>query len=112
MKEVTLKFIGTGYKDIYQANIKIYDMNNKLIYDCYTYNGYINIYLKECCYYKVNATLNDEILNGAIYINKDMYTFIFNRSYISNSTITTFILTDYNYNNLPIEKGELILWQR
>ena len=112
MKEVTLKFIGTGYKDIYQANIKIYDINNKLINECTTYNGYINICLKKCCYYKIKATLNNDILNGVIYINQDLYTFVFNRSYISIPTITTFILTDYNYNNLPIEKGELILWKK
>ena len=110
MKEVTLKFIGTGYKDKYQANINIYDMNNNLILECTTYNGYINICLKEYCYYKVISKIDNEILNGVIYINQDIYTFIFNRSYIP--TITTFILTDYNYDNLPIEKGELILWQR
>ena len=107
---INMIFIGTGYKDIYQAYIKIYDINNNLITECYTYNGCINICLNKNSYYKIIARLDNDILNGVIYTNQTLYKFIFNRSYISN--ITTFILTDYNYYNLPIEKGELILWQK
>ena len=111
MKDITLIFIGTGYKDKYQAYIEIYDINNNLIYKDYTYNGYITICLKTNTYYKIKAILDNDVLNGVIYTNQIKYKFIFNRSYIPIN-ITTFILTDYNYKNLPIEKGELILWQR
>ena len=111
MNEITLIFIGTGYKERYQSYIEIYDLNNKLIYEGYTYNGCISICLKNNTYYKIKAILDNDILNGVIYTNQTIYKFIFNRSYIPIN-ITTFIVTDYNYNNLPIEKGELILWQR
>ena len=110
MKDITLIFIGTGYKDIYQANIQIYDLNNNLIYESNTYNGCINICLKKYTYYKIIAKLDNDILNGVIYTNQSLYKFIFNRSYISIPNVTTFILTDYNYNNLPIMKGEINLW--
>lgn len=107
---INLIFIGTGYNDRFQAYIKIYDINNNLIYEGYTYNGCINICLNKNNYYKIIATLDNDILNGVIYTNQTIYKFIFNRSYISIPNITTFILTDYNYNNLPIEKGEINLW--
>ena len=111
MKEITLKFIGTGYKNMYQVKIKLYDLNDNLVYEGTTYNGKINICLRFNCYYKLKIYTCNETVNNVLYVNKnnDIYTYILNRAYMKK--ITTFILKDYNY-NLPIEKGEIILWQK
>ena len=109
-----LKFIGVGIKDNCQAHVIIYDKYSNIIYDGLTYNGILNISLKNNRAYKLIATTNNDIISTIFYVtyNKCEYKFIFNRSIYNNpSNIITFLLTDYNYNNLPIEKGELILWQ-
>lgn len=103
----TLRFIGTGYNNYYQAHIKIFN-NDELIYEGITYNGRINICLKEELIYKIEAYLfNKETYY--IYINKNnIYTLILNHALYKTITI---LLVDYYY-NLPIEKGEIFLWQR
>ena len=113
MKEILLKYIGAGYNNEYQLEINIYDLNNNLVYSGTTYNGSINVCLRTNQYYKVQANANNEILNSVIYVNctRDIYTFVLTSSYMVINNITTFILKDYNY-NLPIEKGEIILWKK
>ena len=111
MSEIKIKFLGLGYKNMNQANIYIYDELKKLIYSGQTYNGELIIKLKKNKIYKICAYTNDEIINNIIYTNKNIYCFSFNRSLIRLSRTITFILTDYYY-NLPIERGELILWQK
>ena len=110
-----IKFLGLGYNDYYQANIKIYDLNNKLIYEGKTYNSEIIIHLKKNKLYKLNATSLCETIKVCFYVsNIDEYVFAFDRVKININSMRniTFLLTDYYYNNLPIEKGELYLWQR
>ena len=109
MKEITLKFYGLGINHRYQAEVLIYD-NKELIYEGKTYNGYLNVCLKNHHYYKIKAIACGDIINSGIYVNKTIYTFSFKRAQILNNTIT-FILTD-TYYNLPIEKGFVILWPR
>ena len=110
MKNVKLKFYGLGYNEYFQATICIYD-DNKLIYEGQTYNGLLCICLGQNKKYKIIATTLNEVLEKYLYIgNMDIYYFFFNRSIISNRTVT-FALKDYYY-NLPIERGKLILWQR
>lgn len=113
-----LKFIGTGIEDNYQACVNIYD-NNNLLYERRTYNGKVIIDLRENKLYKIVATSINEIINTSIYVTKNncKYIFKYNRSilqnyYSSDLRTITFLLTDANYNNLPIEKGELFLWQK
>lgn len=113
-----LKFIGTGIEDNYQACVNIYD-NNNLLYERRTYNGKVIIDLRENKLYKMVATSINEIINTSIYVTKNncKYIFKYNRSilqnyYSSDLRTITFLLTDANYNNLPIEKGELFLWQK
>ncbi len=113
MKEITLKYVGAGYKNQYQLEINVYDLNSNLIYSGITYNGFINICLKANQYYKITAQSNSQILNSVIYVNctRDIYIFVLNSSYIPINNVTTFILKDYNYNR-PIEKGEILLWKK
>ena len=106
----TLKFIGTGYNDKNQATVKIYN-NNKKIFEGTTYNGIIKIDLKENELYKIKATFLNETIKTNLYITKKCkYTFIFTHAIYNPRTITI-SLVDLYY-NLPIEKGEIILWQR
>jgi len=103
-----LRFIGTGYNNNYQAKIKIYS-NNKKIFEGITYNGIIKLDLKEGIY-KIEAYFLNEKICRNIYITKKCkYTFIFTHALV-NRTITI-SLVDLYY-NLPIERGEMFLWQR
>ena len=114
-KEIEIKFLGLGYNKFYQANIWIYDSNNNLVYKGKTYNSKINICLKKNKLYKLKATSLNENINTCFYVsNLDSYIFIFDRAKntIRQNRKITFLLTDYYYNNLPIEKGELYLWQK
>ena len=107
--EVEFIFKGLGINNKNQANILLYDEFNNLIYDGQTYNGILNICLKKGLYKLIANTCNERI-EKYIYINNNKYVFYFKRSIINNNSITL-ILTDYYY-NLPIEKGELIIWQK
>ena len=114
IKKVILNFIGTGLNYNYQAHVSIYDKCNNLLINKITYNGKLVLELKENTTYNLIAKLNNEIINTSFYINKTNYIFIFNSSIIKKNTLRTitFFLKDANYSNLPIEKGEIILWQR
>lgn len=106
-----IKFIGLGINDNNQANVKIYDAKGNQIYNGKTYNGKIKINLKARNAYKLIAYTSSEKIIRYFYISKNKcYIFAFERGLLKVSPIT-FILTDYHY-NLPIERGELILWQR
>ncbi len=109
-----IKFIGLGFKNNYQAHVIIYDNCHTVIYDGLTYNGVIVAPLKNNKVYKLIATSLSDRISIIFYVKPNIceYKFIFNRSIYNNTNgkNITFLLTDYNYNNLPIEKGELILW--
>ena len=102
-----IKFIGTGYNNHYQAHIKILN-KNILVYEGITYNGEINICLEEGIIYKIEVYfIKKEIYY--LYISKNKkYTFVLDNALYKTITIS---LVDFYY-NLPIEKGEMILWQR
>ena len=112
IKKIILNFIGTGLYNNYQACVSIYDKCNNLLYYKKTYNGKLVLELKENNTYTLIAKLNNEIINTSFYTNKTNYIFIFNNSIINKSRTITFLLKDANYSNLPIEKGEIILWQK
>lgn len=113
IKDVILKFIGTGIDDYYQACVFIYDMDGKLLYQKKTYNGEVRLCLDVGTLYKVVAISYGEVIKRVFYVrdNKSKYIFLFQRSIFGERTIT-FLLTDANYNNLPIEKGEIFLCQK
>ena len=109
MNEIIIFFRGLGYHNICQANILLYDDLNNLVYSGKTYNGKLKIRLNDNIY-RMIASINNEIIDTNIYVNgNNKYCFNFKRSIIYNSI--TFILTDYYY-NLPIERGELLIWQK
>ena len=110
MKQVYLKFIGTGYKSNYQADVVITD-NNKVVCKSKTYNGLLKVSLCLNKVYLIKASCLGYTIKAIVIINdNDTYYFVFPYSYINNSKVFTFLLTDQNYKNLPIEKGELLLW--
>ena len=101
--KIKFKVLGLGYNDFFQAYIKIFDTNNNLIYEGYTYNSYLDINLCENTYYNVFVKVCSKSAFIPIYTNQDIFIFNLNRS--TNRTIT-FILRDYFY-NLPIKRGEI-----
>ena len=103
MKEVTFKIIGIGSI----ANITIYDNNKSIIYDTKIYNGKIKLCLKENNSYLLVVRAKNRVLKRVICIDKKTNKFVF----CFYNRIITFLLKDYYY-NLPIMKGELILWQK
>ena len=108
MKNIKIKFYGLGFNDINQAKVFIYDLFGNIIYEGITYNNEINICIKEKDIYRIIAISScSKIINNFYVGNNDYYCFSFYR--IIKNTPITFLLTDYYYNNLPIEKGELIL---
>ena len=111
MENIHLKFYGLGYNSSFQAFVRVYDDMNNLVYEGMTYNGKLNLDLYKGRYYKIVAEFLKETLIRFIYIGfLKTYIFIFDHAMVNNGSIT-FLLTDYYY-NLPIERGELILWQR
>lgn len=111
MKNVILKFIGLGYDNVNQADVKIYDNNNCLV-DCgKTYNNRFKTCLKKNNIYLLRAYSLGDVIYTYFYVNNnDIYCFRFNRS-IYNGRNITFLLTDLNYIGLRIERGFLNLWQ-
>ena len=105
---ITFKFIGAGYNNYHQASIKLYDDLNNLVYKGNSYNGELTLCLKRNSIYLIYARLNNIIIKTPILIlNQNIFVFNFNQ--LVNNKSITFLLTDYNYNNLPIMKGEIIL---
>ena len=116
MKKINLIFPGLGYRDINQASIYVYDKNGNLLLNKKSYNGRIEICLDTKQIYIVKAISNYETVNASIYVNSfDNYNIAFPSSYVCNNSnddnTITFLLTDFNYDNLPIEKGLIYLWQ-
>ena len=111
MKKINLHFNGLGYFNIFQATIKVYK-DNKCILKKKTYNGNISLELEENSIYCIKAISRNETIIRNIYLsNQDLFIcFSFERA-ISNNRIT-FYLTDSNYKNLKIMKGEIILCQK
>lgn len=98
MKKVRLKFFNAN-----KVYIKILD-HDYLVYEGLICNE-IELCLEEYKVYKIIAISNNTKLVTSFYVNDNYnYYFSFNRFII-------FLLRDYYY-NLPIERGELILWQK
>lgn len=114
LKRIKLKFAGLGYQNYCQAKVSLYDSNGCFIGCGTTYNGNISFCVKEKCFYKVVANSCGETISSCFYVNNcNSYFFAFSRAYICNrinrTRNITFLLTDSNYLNLPIEKGEIIV---
>ena len=112
MKKIELLFPGLGYKDVNQSLIYVYDKNKKMLFKDKTYNGKIIICLEENNLYIIKANNKYEEIISVLYVkNNEKYIIPFKSSYVCNNSITL-LLTDYNYANLPIEKGMITIWQK
>ena len=111
MKKIKIKFYGLGYNDKYQAYLKIYDNKDNLIFEGKTYNSEIDVLLKPCLLYKMSIKTYNENFKIYFYTNQDEFAIFLMNNIINISRTITFLLTDYYY-NLPIERGDLILWQK
>ena len=96
--KITIKI----YNVFYKTNIKIYDVNKKLVYNEDINNNIINVCLDKGIY-KIEISSLDKTLISSFYVDKNN-TFIFSFNNIENQL---FLLTDSNYRNLPIEYGLL-----
>ena len=103
--KIILKFLGTGYYDYYQAYVKIYDSQNNLLYQGSSFNGIIELCLKKGAY-RIMVILGNQKIITTFYVNNHKK-IIFNLNQTINDNLITFQLTDYNYRNLPIMKGEM-----
>ena len=116
INRVELIFFGLGVDNCYQANVKIYD-GDCLIINKQTFNGRLQVCLNTNKKYLLEAVspFGRMIRCISILPNYDRYYFGFSNAYISEnrtSNVITLLLSDANYNNLPITKGEMILWQK
>ena len=114
LREIKIIILGTGINDSYQACITIYDSCGNIVYEGLTYNGYTCVRLNTCCGYCM-------IIKGCGFIKREVFfvdahtpCYSFNSIKPEEQEISnvTFQLTDFNYSNLPIMKGEIILWQK
>ena len=103
----TINFLGVGNNKLCQANVKLY-CKGKKIFEGRTCNGKISIELPPNQGFRLLATYCGMVINTSIYTNTCKYTFSFNQ--ISTNTVI-FSLRD-EYYNIPIERGQIILWQR
>ena len=110
IKNVIIRFLGPGVNDTYQAYVNVYDEYNNLIFKGYTYNSILEINLCFNKIYKIEAIFLNERIQKNIYINNNIYVIPFSTGF--NISKSSFLLTDYYYDNLPIERGEIILWQK
>lgn len=110
MKNIKFKFIDAGINNSFQYDVKLFDINDNLLYENATYNGEICFNLNEYCCYKIYAKSIKGTICKSIYISPYRSTiFLWNEILKNNPKLITFILTDANYNNLPIMKGEIKL---
>ena len=112
MREIKIKFYGLGYDNVYQAYIKIYNSKKILIYEGTTYNNEVEVLLNMCELYKISIKTCNEELNINVYINQIKINIYLNKYIIKINHIVTFLLTDYYYDNLKIERGDLTLWPK
>ena len=105
--KIGIKFLGV----IDDIDIFIYD-NDILIYSGQTSYGYTSVILRPNRMYKLKAFMPCEGMETYFCVNHiGVYYFIFPSLYVYNNSVT-FFLTDAFYPNLPIERGEITLWQK
>ncbi len=110
---IRIKFLGV----IYQVKVVIFDECDELVYSGQTSQGYVDVLLCPGKVYKLMASMPCEMFTTYFYVsNRKMYCFMFPSLYMSDvlddGNKVTLFLTDYFYPNLPIERGEITLWQR
>ena len=112
MKKIVIKFMGMSPCKKCQAKVTICDLKGCVLANGYTNNGAFCFYGKLKNFYKVWFNINGIRNCKTIYINGDTCYPIYYQSIIASQRTITFLLTDQSYANLPIDKGELIVWQK
>ena len=114
LKEIEIKILGTGINNAYQACVSIYNSCGELVYEGLTYNGCVCVNLNVCDGYIIAIKGCGINKREVFYVNPYTTCYTFNNYELESSLqdIVTFQLTDFNYDNLPIMKGEITLWQR
>ena len=107
MRKITIKFMGMGRC---QAKVDIYDLKGCKIASGFTKYGVFNFCGKDKAFYKIVFTINGITNCKTIYANSNYYPIMYQGTIFSRNV--TFLLTDQSYANLPINKGEMILWQK
>lgn len=97
---------------INQSEILIYNSNNRLIYKSRTNNGRVNVCLREKEIYKI--TICSKNMTKLFYLNSGCSFIMFYVNYCfnnnsENTRVRTFLLTDRNYKDLRIERGDIYL---
>jgi len=105
MKNIFLHFLDAGYKENYQYNVLVYD-KEMLLYDERTYNGKVKLCLKPNKSYKLVVKSFRGFMTKTIYVNDKTNNIVL---FYNKKRPITFILTDANYPNLLIVKGEIFL---
>ena len=113
MTKVILTFYGLGKCSSYQATINIFNSSNKLIFSSITRDGKVCFWLPINQAYTVLAVFQNQVIRSSFYVDcmYNKFLFFFPNS-IVNLNRVTFYLDDFYYNNLKIEKGEIILWPK
>ena len=114
LRNVNIRILGTGINDSYQACVRICDSCGNKIYEGLTYNGYVCVKLKTCRGYCILISGCGFNKREVFYVDTYTQCYTFNPYEIDTpiENNVTFLLTDFNYINLPIMKGEINLWQR
>ena len=113
MRNVNIRILGTGINNICQACVSIYNSCGDLVYEGLTCNGCISVNLKMYVGYIIIIKSYTGIRRDVFYVDActGCYAFSTYEQNRQEENEVTFLLTDLNYENLPIEKGEIILWQ-
>ena len=109
MINIIIKIKGLGIGDESQAILFLSNNKNKLLERLKTYNGQIEVSLKPNCLYNLLIISNQGRKNISFYVDNKRKCYCFSIFDIITRKII-FRLKDANYENLPIEKGAIILW--
>ena len=106
---IRFKFFGLGRDSDYQAHVEVF-YDDKMVFEGESFNGWLEVPVKKKNIYYIRATFLSEKIETIIYNINDIYCFFFNHSTLNNRTIT--FLLRVLYYDMPISRGEIILWQR
>lgn len=114
LKKIKIKCLVSNSLDIYKYHIKIYDSKGNIICDSSADDrGVLYFEPKYFEVYKVVVNIRakiypNKIIRNVIFTDNGCDTLVFAFKKLCPIVIK---LTDKNYRNLKVEKGEIILWQ-
>ncbi len=105
MRDILIHIIGLGICDSFQADVSIFNSSFDKIFEGKTFDGNVLVSLETDCIYLVSVCSFRGVFQVVFYVDckRNCYCFSY-----PMSRVITFQLTDANYDNLPIERGEII----